>query len=208
MNAPLHEVTWCVVVWCTCTERAEMAAVSCGTSHASAVSTPLRCYKKLFTHAESHHSSGAVWESRWTSWAVRPNEPSGFCGRKDLLNRASALVTTCPYYVNWHLKTLSINSSSSAESHGSAVCPRAENSDQQSQHYYMYIGIQDGWGVGGVSIAMPHDSCMTLQQCARAHARTHTRTHTMHAHKQTTTKMWNGNVQYLLKQMKIFTHLF
>ena len=41
------------------------------------------------------HSSGAVWESRWTSWAVRPNEPSGFRGRKDLLNRASALVTTC-----------------------------------------------------------------------------------------------------------------
>ena len=26
----------------------------------------------------------------------RPNEPSGFRGRKDLLNRASALVTTCP----------------------------------------------------------------------------------------------------------------
>ena len=42
------------------------------------------------------HSSGAVRESRWTSWAVRPNEPSGFRGRKDLLNRASALVTTCP----------------------------------------------------------------------------------------------------------------
>ena len=41
------------------------------------------------------HSSGAVWESRWTSWAVRPNEPSGFRG-KDLLHRASALVTTCP----------------------------------------------------------------------------------------------------------------
>ena len=41
------------------------------------------------------HSSGAVWESRWTSWAVRPNEPSGFRGRKELLNRASALVTTC-----------------------------------------------------------------------------------------------------------------
>ena len=42
------------------------------------------------------HSSGAVWESRWSSWAVRPNEPSGFRGCKDLLNRASALVTTCP----------------------------------------------------------------------------------------------------------------
>ena len=35
-------------------------------------------------------------ESRWTSWAVRPNEPSGFRGRKELLNRASALVATCP----------------------------------------------------------------------------------------------------------------
>ena len=30
------------------------------------------------------------------SWAVRPNEPSGFRGRKDLLNCALALVTTCP----------------------------------------------------------------------------------------------------------------
>ena len=28
--------------------------------------------------------------------AVRPNEPSGFHGRKELLNCASALVTTCP----------------------------------------------------------------------------------------------------------------
>ena len=60
------------------------------------------------------HSSGAVWESRWPSWAVRPNEPSGFLGRKELLNRASALVTTCPSYVNWHLRTLSITSSSSS----------------------------------------------------------------------------------------------
>ena len=47
-------------------------------------------------HFDTCHSSGAVWESKWTSWAVRPNEPSGFRGRKDLLNRASALVTTCP----------------------------------------------------------------------------------------------------------------
>ena len=36
--ATLNEMTWCMVY----TERAEMAAVSCGTSHASAVSTPLR----------------------------------------------------------------------------------------------------------------------------------------------------------------------
>ena len=38
------------------------------------------------------HRSGAVWESRWTSWAVRPNEPSGFRGRKAILNHASAAV--------------------------------------------------------------------------------------------------------------------
>ena len=38
IHLALHEVTWCMVY----TERAEMAAVSCGTNHASAVSTPLR----------------------------------------------------------------------------------------------------------------------------------------------------------------------
>ena len=42
------------------------------------------------------HSSGAVLQSRWPSWAVCPNEPSGFRGRKELLNRASALVSACP----------------------------------------------------------------------------------------------------------------
>ena len=35
-------------------------------------------------------------KSRWPPWATRPNEPSGFHGRKELLNRASAVVTTCP----------------------------------------------------------------------------------------------------------------
>ena len=30
----------------------------------------------------------------------RPNKPSGFHGRKELLNHASALVTTCPQHVN------------------------------------------------------------------------------------------------------------
>ena len=29
-----------------------------------------------------NHSSGDVWESRWPSWAFRPNEPYGFRGRK------------------------------------------------------------------------------------------------------------------------------
>ena len=43
-----------------------------------------------------HHSSGAVWESRWPSWAVRLNEPSGFRGRKAILNHAHALVSACP----------------------------------------------------------------------------------------------------------------
>ena len=33
---------------------------------------------------------------RWPSWAGRPNEPSGFRGRKAILNHASALVTACP----------------------------------------------------------------------------------------------------------------
>ena len=50
----------------------------------------------ILNWTELFHSSGAVWESRWPSWAVRPNEPSGFRGRKELLNHALALVTTCP----------------------------------------------------------------------------------------------------------------
>ena len=35
-------------------------------------------------------------ESRGQSWAVRPNEPSGFRGRKAIVNHASALVSACP----------------------------------------------------------------------------------------------------------------
>ena len=56
---------------------------------------------------EANHNSGAVWESRWPSWAVRPNEPSGFRGHKATLNHASALVSACPLYVNRHPRTLS-----------------------------------------------------------------------------------------------------
>ena len=32
--------------------------------------------KECWLDSDVCHSSGAVWESRWTSWAVRPNEPS------------------------------------------------------------------------------------------------------------------------------------
>ena len=51
------------------TERAETAAVSCGTSHVSAVSTQLRWifkktrYKKAVTHAETHASAVSLLES-------------------------------------------------------------------------------------------------------------------------------------------------
>ena len=47
------------------TRSAETAAISCGSSHASAVSTPLRCifkktrYKKLVTHVVPHVSPGS-----------------------------------------------------------------------------------------------------------------------------------------------------
>ena len=56
-------------------------------------------YKKRGSSG-AQHSSGVVCESRcesrWPSWAVRPNEPSGFRGRKAILNHASALVSACP----------------------------------------------------------------------------------------------------------------
>ena len=50
------------------TERAETAVVLCGTSHASAVSTPVRwvfktSYKKLVTHVESHASAASLLDS-------------------------------------------------------------------------------------------------------------------------------------------------
>ena len=61
-------------------QRAETVAVSCGTSHVSAVSTPLRWikkqqrkkktrkkkktrYKKIVTHVESHASTVSLLES-------------------------------------------------------------------------------------------------------------------------------------------------
>jgi len=50
------------------TERAKVAAVSCGTSHASAVSTYFggyskTHYKKLFPHVESHASAMSLLKS-------------------------------------------------------------------------------------------------------------------------------------------------
>ena len=62
MYVALHGVTWCMLYGVHRT-FAETAAVSCGTSHASAVSTPLwwifffKCYKKLVTHVEPHASA-------------------------------------------------------------------------------------------------------------------------------------------------------
>ena len=64
-------------------------------------------YKSKRFDLSKVQSSGAVWESRWPSWAFRPNEPSGFLGRKAVLNHAHPLVSACPYYVNRHPRTLS-----------------------------------------------------------------------------------------------------
>ena len=46
-----------------------------------------------------------MWKSRWPSWAFHSNEPYGFCGHKATLKCASALVTVCPWYVNWCPRT-------------------------------------------------------------------------------------------------------
>ena len=74
------------------------------------VSVDVKQHVYLYTQ-----SWGAVWKSRW-SWAPRPNEPYGFCGRKATLNRgaASVLVTTWfvpNNYVNRHPRTWSSASS-------------------------------------------------------------------------------------------------
>ena len=53
---------------------------------------------KVAVRTSRRQSSGAERKSRWPSWAFRPNESYGFGVRKATLNRASALVTVCPWY--------------------------------------------------------------------------------------------------------------
>ena len=65
-------------------------------THENTTHTDRNGYKRVSAALADAHSSGAVWESRWPSWAVRPNEPSGFRGRKAILKHASALVSACP----------------------------------------------------------------------------------------------------------------
>ncbi len=56
------------------------------------VSVDVKHHVYLLTYI-GDQSSGAVRESRWPSWAFRPNEPYGFRGRKDLLNHAHACLS-------------------------------------------------------------------------------------------------------------------
>ena len=65
------------------TERAEMAAVSCGTSHTSAVVHHFGGYsktrdKKLFTHVESHASTVSLLNSGEQRYikAINNNSPT------------------------------------------------------------------------------------------------------------------------------------
>ena len=66
--AALHEVTLCTVV-IVYTERAETAAVSCGTSpcqrckYTIVVDVQKSAIKKRFTHVESHASAASLLES-------------------------------------------------------------------------------------------------------------------------------------------------
>ena len=65
-----------------------MERASTGTAGSSTHSTRWNPLKWRSDPCREDHSSGAVWESRWPSSAVRPNEPSGFLGRKAILNSA------------------------------------------------------------------------------------------------------------------------
>ena len=53
-------------------------------------------FLKPHNTTRNRHSSGAGLESRWPSWAVHPNKPYGFHGRKTILNHAHDLVSACP----------------------------------------------------------------------------------------------------------------
>ena len=55
---------------------------------------------KVRDHANRAQSSGAVWKSRWPSWAPVPNKPYGFCGRKATLNNNRASFKTSPTWSN------------------------------------------------------------------------------------------------------------
>ena len=49
----------------------------------TSVNQSVHSHYKSITSFCIAQSSGATWESRWPSWAPRPNEPYGFCGRRE-----------------------------------------------------------------------------------------------------------------------------
>ena len=56
----------------------------------------LGAYHSLSVKERERFRAQELCESRWPSWAVRPNEPYGFRGRKAILNHAHPLVSACP----------------------------------------------------------------------------------------------------------------
>ena len=66
----LHEVTWCMIVWCTQNEP-KWQQLHVAPAMPAPLSTPLQwilkkqkiCYEKLVTHAESHASTVSLLES-------------------------------------------------------------------------------------------------------------------------------------------------
>ena len=88
---------------------------------------------------------GAVWKSRRPSWAPRPNEPYGLCGRKAILNHASALVTVCPEYIDRHPRTWSSTSSSWGERWARALALESQRGHQMDGwplHAYGFAPVQ------------------------------------------------------------------
>ena len=86
-----HQVTYL-----TCNNDTDAGYLKHTHTHPHTHTHNYKVYTRHLTENYHSHSSGAVWESRWPSWAGRPNEPSGFHGRKAILNHASALVSACP----------------------------------------------------------------------------------------------------------------